>query len=499
MRRRRFATREICPAAAAFILLLTLGCGSDPGDSPAQPEIPLTRLSTDTFTNASSQHATEVEASTAAFGSTILTAFQVGRIFDGGAADIGFAISRDAGAHWANGFLPGLTIFEGGIFQAVSDPAVAFDAAHGVWLIASLPIGPGFQIAVSRSADGVNWENPVIVSATPSADKEWIACDNTSSSPFFGRCYVQWDDPADAGLIWMSTSTDGGISWGAALNTADLARGIGGQPVVQPNGTVVVPIEDWTGANMLAFSSADGGASWQSSVVISSISDHLAAGNLRTSALPSAQVDASGTVYVVWQDCRFRTACRSNDLVMSTSTDGITWTAPRRIPIDPVNSGADHFIPGLAIEPDTAGASAHLGLTFYFYPVAGCTQASCALNAGFISSPNGGATWNAPVMLAGPMSLDWLPDTFAGRMVGDYSSAAFAGGRVFSVFAVARTTSGALFDEAMYTVTSGFSVAEGVAAVGSAGELPVPDARSDHPPRGFYDQEHRYPVRPPGR
>src|SRR5204863_7737789 len=78
------------------------------------PEIPLTRLSTDTFTNGTSQHATEVEPDTFAFGSTIVSAFQVGRIFSGGGADIGFSTSIDGGTTWTSGFLPGITIFQGG-------------------------------------------------------------------------------------------------------------------------------------------------------------------------------------------------------------------------------------------------------------------------------------------------------------------------------------------------------------------------------------------------
>jgi hypothetical protein len=36
------------------------------------------------------------------------------------------------------------------------------------------------------------------------------------------------------------------------------------------------------------------------------IAGHQVAGGLRTDPLPSAQIDAAGTVYVVWQDCAFR-------------------------------------------------------------------------------------------------------------------------------------------------------------------------------------------------
>ncbi|HXM19695.1 MAG TPA: sialidase family protein [Terriglobales bacterium] len=495
-------SRSLQAAPLLGILMMITACGSGSNSQQAQqtmippPSVSLTQLSTDSFTNPSSQHATEVEASASAFGSTIVSAFQVGRIFGGGASDIGFATSTNAGAAWTSGFLPGITIYKQGTFSAASDPVVAFDAAHGTWIISSLTIANVDQVAVSRSPDGINWGNPIIVSTTPDSDKNWIACDNTSTSPYFGHCYLEWDDPSTRNLIWMSTSTDGGLTWAAARSTADLAAGIGGQPVVQPNGTVIVPIENATGDAMLAFTSTNGGTSWSASATISSITDHLVAGNLRTSALPSAAIDAAGKVYAIWQDCRFRTGCSSNDLVMSTSTDGVTWTTPARIPIDALTSTVDHFIPGLAVEPATSGSTAHLGLTYYFYGSANCDASTCALYAGFISSPDGGATWAAPTTLAGPMSPAWLPNTFAGLMVGDYVSTTYSGGKAFAIFAAAQANSGTVFDEPMYTTTTGLAASQHAALFTSADEQPVSDAHSDHARHEFYDQEHRYPMSP---
>src|SRR5581483_921228 len=351
-------------------------------------------------------------------------------------------------------------------------------------------------VAVSRSTDGLNWGNPIIVSNTPDSDKNWIVCDNTVTSPFYGHCYMEWDDPGQNGLVWMTTSTDGGLTWSAAQNTADLVAGIGGQPVVQPNGNVIVPIESVTGANMLSFSSTNGGASWNASVIISSITDHLVAGNLRTSALPSAQADAGGTVYVVWQDCRFRAGCASNDLVLSTSTDGNFWAAPVRIPIDSTTSTVDHFIGSLGIDPATSGGSAHLGLTYYYYPVSNCAASTCQLIASFVSSSDGGITWSAPSALAGPMLTSWLPNTFAGLMVGDYVSTVFSGGKAFPIISAASANSGSLFDEPIFTVSTGFAMNRSVSTFSSSSEQPVANAHSDHPPLAFYDQEHRH-ARPP--
>ena len=149
-------------------------------------EVVSRRIATDPFRNAESQHATEVEPDTFAFGSTVVAVFQTGRIFGGAAANIGFATSRDGGRTWRQGQLPGLTPRSrpAGDWPLVSDPSVAYDALHGVWLVATLAIGQNTSgILVSRSSDGLRWSNPVAATLAPSLgplllDKEWIVCDN---------------------------------------------------------------------------------------------------------------------------------------------------------------------------------------------------------------------------------------------------------------------------------------------------------------------------------
>jgi hypothetical protein len=503
--RSAIATSGVRTLLGVFALLWMIACGggqstpSEPIQPPPPPQFSLTQLSTDTFTNSDSQHDSEVEPGIFASGSTIVTAFQVGRRFNGGASDIGFATSTNAGTSWTNGFLPGLTSWFGGTYLAASDPSVVFDKAHGVWIIASLLIASGTDlVAVSRSADAMNWGNPILVSATNDSDKQWITCDNTASSPFFGHCYLEWDDPSVPanGLIWMSTSSDGGLTWSAAVNTASLSTGIGGQPVTQPNGTVVVPIENADGTQMLAFTSTDGGLTWNAPVTISTITDHLVGGNMRTIALPSATVDATGRVYVVWQDCRFRAGCSSNDIVLSTSSDGNNWTAPVGIPIDAVTSTVDHFIPVLAVDPATSGGSARLALTYYFYPTAQCSTATCQLNVGFVSSQDGGNTWSAVTTLAGPMSLGWLPNTSSGVMVGDYTAVAFSNGQAYAVFAVAKANSGATFDEAIYTNTNPLAIAASQSLRTAMKAASAVTRNSDHEPRKFYDLDHEHPIQP---
>ena len=434
------------------------GGGSTPPANPVGPQ--LTLISSDPFHINPGQHATEVEPHMLAYGSTLVAAFQTGRIAPGGSTDIGWATSTDGGQTWTHGFLPGLTIGEGsGPYDAVSDPVVAYDAKHGVWMVASLPLSSTIHtpaVTVSRSTDGgTTWQSPVSIDPTaPSADKNWIVCDSWPNSPYYGNCYVEWDDPSNSDEIVMSTSSDGGLTWGAPIPTSSAATGIGGQPLVQPSGKVVVPIEMFisqTAANMSAFTSTDGGTSWSAPGMISNIQFHADAGGIRSGPLPSAAVDGTGTVWTVWEDCRFRSNCATNDLVYSTSSDGVTWSQPSRIPIDDVSSGIDHFIPGVGIDPATSGASAHIALHYYYYPQSNCDVSTCQLLVGYISSSNGGTAWSQPAPLCGAMLLSWLPNSQSGLMVGDYVATAFTNGVPHGIFAVAQANSGNTFNEAMYT------------------------------------------------
>ncbi len=484
--------------ALAWLALTLAGCSGSSNNFMSNPPPPpvnpvgsnLTQISSDPFTSGTEQHATEVEPHVLANGNTLVAAFQTGRnpTAAGGATAIGWATSTDAGTTWTHGFLPGLTAGNTqapGPYDRASDPEVAYDAKHQVWMIASLPISDTAQtpaVVVSRSTDGgMTWQSPASVDAASlSSDKNWIVCDSTASSPHYGNCYVEWDDPSNNDEILMSTSTDGGMTWEAPLATASADIGIGGQPLVQPNGNVVVPIETFTStgldatiASIASFRSTDGGVSWSGLTTVATIQAHLDAGGIRSGPLPSAAIDGAGNIWVVWEDCRFRASCASNDLVYSTSADGVSWTSVTRIPIDSVTSNADYFIPGIGIDPATAGANAHVAVHYYYYSQTSCNVSSCQLGMGYISSANGGSTWNAPVtLLQGPMQLSWLPSSQNGLMVGDYIATAFINGVPHGVFAVAQANSGSTFSEAIYTA-QGLTVTAAGRQFSSANDLPV--------------------------
>jgi hypothetical protein len=453
--------------------------------APAAANVPLTQVSADPFGNGTSQHATEVEPDTFAFGSTVVGAMQVGRFFNGGATDIGFVRSGDGGRTWSSGFLPGMTFSAGAAspFERVSDASVAYDAKHDAWMISSIPLTPDTSVPtvfVNRSTDdGVTWSGPISmpppISHSVDLDKNWTVCDNTSSSRFYGHCYTELDNFGEGDRELMSTSTNGGKAWSTPIETAGHDKGLGGQPVVQPNGTVIVPFESLDGKTS-AFRSTDGGASWSKAQTVSGVRAHAVAGGLRTSPLPTAEIDGAGRVFVAWQDCRFRLKCSANDIVFSSSSNGVDWSPVTRVPIDSVTSGRDHFIPGLGVDRATSGANAHLALTYYFYPDTTC-RGGCRLEVGAITSPDAGAHWGDATQLAGPMALSQIALTSQGPMTGDYISTSFSGGRATSLFPVGRQQpTASTFDEATYAPATPLSVAtkaQATHAASSTGAGPI--------------------------
>jgi hypothetical protein len=294
---------------------------------------------------------------------------------------------------------------------------------------------------------------------------------------------------------------------------------IGGVPLVQPPapgaasgtvcGRVVVPYAGGGGISYI--SSSDCGDHWSAHTQIlpNMVQTHTVAQGLRTSLLPSSSMDGSGAIYLVWQTRSFRVGTVNstpNDIAMSVMpapTDASPdpgFAAPARIPIEADNTTAntnDHFIPGIAADPQTSGATAHLGLFYYTYPVAACqfanpgTTSQCNLEVGYVSSTDGGGTWSAPAILA-QMTLAEIVRSSQGPMVGDYSNATVipAGpfqGSAISAFAVGTVGSGAdnAMDEAMYVPTHGSAVA-GLAISGGAAPIqtasPAAIAQADNAP-----------------
>jgi hypothetical protein len=396
------------------------------------------QLSRDPFHGA--QHETQVEPDSFAFGRTIVTVFQSGRLVDGGAIGTGWATSVDAGRTWRAGFLEQ-------VGDRVSDPVVTYDPLHRVWLIATLGASEGStQLLVSRSPDGLAWSQPAPAAADPAEDydKEWIACDTWSASPFHGRCYLAYLE-LHTREIRTRYSSDGGLTWSSPvpLRVASQAlSGNGAFPIVRPDGTLLVAFSvygslDPADDSILVARSPDGGVTFATAARVAQLfSENMPA--VRAPAFVSAEVDAAGTVYLAWADCRFSAQCTTNGVVVATSPDGIVWSTPRRVPFGPADAGRDWFVPAVAVDPTTYGARARVAVAAYSATQPqGCPSCQ-VVDAYLVRSGDGGRTWRSPARLnAESLPLEWVADTGLGRMLGDYISTSFVGGRPVPVLSLA--------------------------------------------------------------
>ena len=402
-------------------------------------EVVSRRLSRDVYGNADSQHESQVEPDSFTFGRTTVAVFQTGRRFEGGAANIAFATSTDDGVTWRGGELPGITTLapRPGTAERASDPVVAYDAVHRVWLAGALALFDPTRLTINRSPDGLSWSDPIDANSATADDgvtfdKQWLACDNGLTSPFRGRCYLAYSDFVLGGLS-LQTSSDGGLTWSPPVSVAPLSL-VGAFPAIQPDGTLVIVYR--TGGRALeldAVRSRDGGATLEAPVRVGAI--RAFASGLRFPALPAVDVDRTGRIWVAWHDCGLRPACGGNDVVVTTSLDGATWTPLRRI-----TSGRNAAIPALAADP----ASGRIAILYYAIGPGG-------IDAELVESRNAGATWSAPQRLsAQTMPRTWLANTNQGRMLADYVSVSYAGGRPLAVWALASEPVGTELRQAIF-------------------------------------------------
>jgi hypothetical protein len=323
--------------------------------------------------------------------------------------------SNDGGKTWCcvgtdpahlGTLIPGVDHLAGGQYDAGGDPAVSFDS-RGTAYYAGLGfdrLTPPNTVAVNRgtfdAAGSVSWSAPTFINPTTSPaifnDKEWIAADASSSSPFRDRVYVTWTrfifNPANGAYvqspIFEAHSSDGGATFSSPqLIGGPVIYDQGSRPVVGPDGTVYV---FWEGSTRLAslnstymVKSTDGGESWSKPTAVAQLQDisPLADAAFRVNSFPAPAVGPDGTLYVAWSTqlddltgnlCGtfgVNVGCHSAAVFSSSSNGGFSWSAPALMfpdldaanraqvgyPVDGLETGDTHrvdtFWPAVAVSP----------------------------------------------------------------------------------------------------------------------------------------------------
>ena len=358
-----------------------------------------------------------------------------------------------------------------------SDPALAADA-NGNFFYAYLDINFGGQhsdVDVAKSTDG-GQTFPTFAVAVQSKtavnfpDKEYIAVDAGTNSPFKGNIYVTWTDflnpqsrsALDNGQIKVVVSRDGGSTWSApfAISQDALAPEAisGSNPVVAPDGTVFVFYADFiqgTGPLGIRFSkSIDGGVSW-------SVPTDVAAGlpspgrfrlkntdpafgttpgrGFRSNSFPIAAIAPDGTIFVTWVDfpngsCTpdgtGRPPCTNSDVRLAMSSDGgATWSQPVKATDE--KNATDQFFPWIATHPD--------GLLSIIWQDKRLDSGNINFNTFYTSTTNG-VSFRKNVRVSSATSITGLT-TF----IGDYNNEAVTNSAVFPVWTDRRFRNNDIF------------------------------------------------------
>jgi hypothetical protein len=279
-----------------------------------------------------------------------------------GDAYSGTYFSNDGGHTWCctstdpqhlGTLIPGVEHLTGGPYDAGGDPAVAFDSSGNVFYA-----GLGFNrtsapntVTVSRGTfDGagqLSWSAPTFINQTTSPatlnDKEWIAVDRNSASPFRDRIYVTWtrflfnahNGAYTQSPIFFASSSDGGRTFTTPKAiSGNVLYSQGSRPVVGPDGSLYV---FWDGATRLSTSdstwvvkSTDGGATWGKPVQIAPLNDSEPLANtlFRVNSFPAGAAAPDGDVYATWTT---ETADGSVAMWSKSTNGGSTWTPPARV------------------------------------------------------------------------------------------------------------------------------------------------------------------------
>src|SRR5712692_6450762 len=271
--------------------------------------------------------------------------------------------SSDGGLSWTDGLIPNTGPLA--IFHEASDPAVSFSENGTLYYSGvAFNILRGNAVAgtvfVSKSIDdGSSFPLTTIVASGSSKiggifnDKPYLGVDETTGL-FAGRVYVSWTrfTSSTTSDIMIAYSGNGGRSFSSSLRpVSNSVLNQGSVPVVGPDGTLYVVWNNLSNNQIMEAKSADGGVSFSSPVVVSSLvplpqpPNFLANSFFRVNSNPTAAADdTNGNVYVAWADYRNGYA----DILSSRSLDGgISWSKPIRVNDDTTTN--DHFFPWMAV------------------------------------------------------------------------------------------------------------------------------------------------------
>lgn len=311
--------------------------------------------------------------------------------------------------------------FDGGLTWAASSPYIDRNAGRLNAADPTIAFGPdgkvyfGFvaltpaqgAVAVSTSLDGgLTWASQSWATAfTGAADKPAIAMANGTLHVFYQN------------LALMSVSSaNGGQTWTAARTIE--AGGRNAAPVVDAQGNVHV---FYNTADAIKVASPKG----RISTVAATVALQARPTQYRAGIYPTAGVDRNGNFYVAWADGR--NTATGNDILLSRSGNGSSWSAPARVNTD---SGlADQLMPALTVSADGSVTVAWLDTR---------NDASRVNYDMYMARSINGSSWGANQRVSAQSSNPNNDPRMMGQMIGDYFAVGAGTGKIYAVWTDTR-------------------------------------------------------------
>ncbi|RPI16522.1 MAG: T9SS C-terminal target domain-containing protein [Ignavibacteriae bacterium] len=306
---------------------------------------------------------------------------------------IGYSYSTDGGNTWQ----PSTLLLAYNPFYIFnSDPVVCTDTA-GNFYISAISIDrnkTNSTVLVYKSTDeGVTFDDVYNVTPHPDSinygdDKSFMTCDLVNGSPYINTLYAVWSSDSESVL---SKSTNGGVNWSKRINIVPNGGGYALAAAVGPHGELYIV---WLGMlnghkyGLHVSMSTNGGLNFTTKFICP------VASSLSFTRFPSIAVDVSGgkrtgNIYIVWSNKA--SSIEDEDVYFSVSSDkGESWSAPKRVNNDPLNSPRKQYWPSI-----TVNGYGNIYITFYDTRN---TNSNNTVEAYLARSTNGGNTFqNIPL------------------------------------------------------------------------------------------------------
>jgi len=362
---------------------------------------------------------------------------------------MGYYVTQDGGGSWFGAD----TLPNNGIGRA--DPTTAFDASGNAYLGALMMTGTtdhkpdGYGVQHSNDF-GSTWSSSVRgAGPTAGIDKEMMAADNISTSPYSDNIYVAWtefidgDGHLDHAAVKMNRSTDGGQTFSPSITLRSSNDGTGGGQgtcvATGPNGEVYICWADYSSGSVpadgIGFSKSINGGIEFSSIVAFQYNGIRMGGSgqdprfnyTRVNDFPSMAVDKSnsqysGRIYIVYPDGGNLSNDQSVIKIRNSSDGGSTWTDAQTISID---GARQSWFPWVTVDDYTG----EVYVIFYSLD----QEYGFYTNTYLAYSIDGGAAWEKIQVSDVPHVTAPIPG-FANGYAGDYIGICAYEGHIFPVW-----------------------------------------------------------------